>query len=144
MHEEVKCFSEETLLSKTKTAANLEAFYKSCQVVGATCLGADHPLFKWKEFDICIIDEASQILEPICFAPIFKTKRFVLVGDHLQLPPLVRSDEGKKAGLDKSLLERMCEEFPNEQTVLNVQYRMCKEYEQEAKQSTHPHKKTRA
>lgn len=60
-------------------------------VIAATSLGVKSPLLSHKWFDYCIIDEASQISQPVCLAPLFKTSKFVLVGDHKQLPPLVQS-----------------------------------------------------
>jgi DNA replication ATP-dependent helicase Dna2 len=46
-------------------------------------------LFNRRKFDYCIVDEASQITLPTCLGPIRFADRFVLVGDHFQLPPLV-------------------------------------------------------
>lgn len=48
------------------------------------------PLFSKRQFDVCIVDEASQITLPVCLGPLRFAKTFVLVGDHFQLPPLVR------------------------------------------------------
>jgi len=47
-------------------------------------------------FDVCIVDEASQIAQPACLSPLVHAKRFVLVGDHKQLPPLVVSNEARQ------------------------------------------------
>lgn len=46
-------------------------------------------LFKRRRFDICIVDEASQITLPTCLGPLRSAEKFILVGDHFQLPPLV-------------------------------------------------------
>lgn len=46
-------------------------------------------LFSRREFDYCIVDEASQITLPTCLGPLRFAQKFVLVGDHYQLPPLV-------------------------------------------------------
>ena len=125
MHPEIRHLSEHELTRKYNNPEDLENFYKSCDVVGATCLGADHPLFKWKQFDLCIIDEASQILEPLCFAPIFKTRRFLLVGDYKQLPPLVTSEKSKTDfKSDISLFERLAKRYPHAVSTLKLQYRM--------------------
>lgn len=64
-------------------------------VVGTTCMGIKHPIFTHRRFDFCIVDEASQISQPICLGPLFYAKRFVLVGDHQQLPPIVQNQEAR-------------------------------------------------
>jgi DNA replication ATP-dependent helicase Dna2 len=46
-------------------------------------------LFSRRIFDYCIVDEASQITLPTCLGPLRFAEKFVLVGDHYQLPPLV-------------------------------------------------------
>jgi len=71
------------------------------QVVGCTCLSVTSHVFFGIPgqlrpiFDVCIVDEASQISQPVCLSPLMYAKRFVLVGDHKQLPPLVVSQEAK-------------------------------------------------
>lgn len=62
----------------------------SPQVVATTALTIDHPVFAKRTFDYCIVDEASQITLPVCLGPLRLAETFVLVGDHFQLPPLVR------------------------------------------------------
>ena len=64
-------------------------------LVGATCHSVDHPLCTNRLFDYCIVEEASQIPLPLSLAPLRLASRFVLVGDHHQLPPLVRSPIAK-------------------------------------------------
>ncbi len=46
-------------------------------------------VFAIKEFDIAIIDEASQIIEPLLVGFLHRFKKFVLIGDHRQLPAVV-------------------------------------------------------
>lgn len=58
-------------------------------------MGINHPIFSRKTFDFCIVDEASQISQPVCLGPLFFSRRFVLVGDHQQLPPLVLNREAR-------------------------------------------------
>jgi len=48
----------------------------------------------------------------------------VLVGDHYQLPPLVRNREARKGGLDISLFRRLSEAHPHAVVELTQQYRM--------------------
>ncbi len=72
-------------------------------------------------FDIAVIDEASQQMEPSTLLPMMRAKKVVLAGDHKQLPPTVIS------GLDilkKSLFERVMEDGRAPSTMLRVQYRM--------------------
>lgn len=66
-------------------------------VVATTCLGINHAVFaKRHKYDIVIVDEASQILQPICVGPLrFSASAFILVGDHYQLPPLMKSASGR-------------------------------------------------
>ncbi|MBK8152309.1 MAG: AAA family ATPase [Saprospiraceae bacterium] len=62
-------------------------------------------LFDVKQFDILIIDEASQILEPhiIGLLPLFK--RVIFIGDHLQLPAVSVQDESQSIILNQELLQ---------------------------------------
>lgn len=69
--------------------AQLEQRLFSPQVVATTALGIDHAIFSRRKFDYCIVDEASQITLPACLGPLRFADRFILVGDHNQLPPLV-------------------------------------------------------
>ena len=48
----------------------------------------------------------------------------MLVGDHFQLPPLVRNVEAQKGGLDVSLFKLLSETHPEAMTILEHQYRM--------------------
>ena len=52
-----------------------------------------------RSFDVCIVDEASQITLPASLGPLRYANRFVLVGDHYQLPPLVQSQLARSAEL---------------------------------------------
>ncbi|TPX38233.1 hypothetical protein SmJEL517_g00212 [Synchytrium microbalum] len=108
-----------------KTVAQLDAFYESKLVVATTCLGVSHGMFGKREFDYCIVDEASQLTLPVCLGPLRYAKRFVLVGDHYQLPPLVKHQEARDNGLSVSLFRRLSEAHPSAVTYLEHQYRMC-------------------
>jgi DNA replication ATP-dependent helicase Dna2 len=94
-------------------------------VVATTCLTINHPLFNRRIFDYCIVDEASQITLPVCLGPIRMAQKFILVGDHYQLPPLVQNKEAMEGGLDVSLFKLLCEAHPQAVVSLEHQYRMC-------------------
>ena len=64
-------------------------------IVATSCLGTNHPLFTRQQYDVCIVDEASQVVQPACLGPLFCSKKFVLVGDPKQLPPVVQSKEAR-------------------------------------------------
>ena len=123
IHPSVKSFVN--LASSPKpTFEAVEASYRS-QVVATTCLGINHPIFNQRTFDYCIVDEASQITLPVCLGPIRMAHRFVLVGDHYQLPPLVQNKEAQAGGLDVSLFKLLSDRHPESVVSLEHQYRMC-------------------
>ncbi|USH00406.1 IGHMBP2 family helicase [Thermococcus argininiproducens] len=74
------------------------------------------------EFDVVIIDEASQATIPSVLIPIAKAKRFILAGDHKQLPPTILSEEAKE--LSETLFEKLISLYPSKARMLEVQYRM--------------------
>jgi ATP-dependent RNA/DNA helicase IGHMBP2 len=94
------------------------------QVITATLVGANHYSVRNQQYDIAIIDEAGQALEPACWIPILKAKKVVLAGDHCQLPPTIKSQEAAKGGLIKTLLEKGVEKHPEAVSLLEEQYRM--------------------
>ena len=63
--------------------------------MATSCLGTNHPLFTRRQFDVCIVDEASQVIQAACLGPLFCSKKYVLVGDPKQLPPVVQSKEAR-------------------------------------------------
>eukprot|EP00041_Stephanoeca_diplocostata_P009368 m.144256 g.144256 ORF g.144256 m.144256 type:complete len:1074 (-) comp17709_c0_seq2:82-3303(-) len=106
------------------TVAELEAVHGRARVVGVTCLGVHHALFRTQHFDVCIVDEASQITQPVCLGPVLCADRFVLVGDHYQLQPLVQHAKAAARGMGVSLFTRLCEAHPAAAAALDHQYRM--------------------
>jgi DNA replication ATP-dependent helicase Dna2 len=115
---------------KREGIASVEAvsnLISSARFVAVSAMGIQHALFDSSRrplFDVCILDEAGQIPEPIAVGPLRLAKRFVLVGDPLQLPPLVKSTVAKNKGYDVSLLKRLSERHPHSVTKLVTQYRM--------------------
>ena len=74
------------------------------------------------KFDVAIIDEASQATIPSVLIPIAKAHRFILAGDHKQLPPTIIRDKAQK--LEKTLFEELIKIYPFKSQLLDVQYRM--------------------
>jgi len=73
------------------------------KVVLATLHGAGGFHLKDQEFDVVIVDEASQALEAQCWVPLLwvRAGKMVLAGDHLQLPPTIKSLNSKQKGKKK-------------------------------------------
>ncbi|MGM0592040.1 MAG: AAA domain-containing protein [Halobacteriota archaeon] len=117
-------------------------------VVAATTASCGSRVMREQSFDVALVDEASQLTEPGTLAAVELADRFVLVGDHRQLPPVVRSatDEGRTgsettgteaddrgtptsleppvADLSRSLFQRLVETYPEASVMLDRQYRM--------------------
>ena len=68
----------------------------------ASISGKQH-LFKLKTFHRMIIDEASQILEPLLVGLLPKVDKFIMIGDHKQLPAVVVQNEEHSAVVHKEL-----------------------------------------
>ena len=72
------------------------------KVVLATCHGAGGHQLRGERFDVVIIDEASQALEAACWIPLLGARKVVLAGDHLQLPPTVKSSPSSSSSSSSS------------------------------------------
>ncbi|WVQ99969.1 hypothetical protein IAU59_007112 [Kwoniella sp. CBS 9459] len=123
VHPDVQHLTLEAMGAST-SMSQLEARLMNPPVVAATCLAIDHPLFFRRKFDYCIVDEASQITLPTCIGPLRMADKFVLVGDHFQLPPIVRHPEARRGGLDVSLFKLLSSAHPQAVSDLSMQYRM--------------------
>ncbi|SCL35858.1 serine/threonine-protein kinase [Micromonospora aurantiaca (nom. illeg.)] len=65
-------------------------FLPTQSVVAGTCMGfLANPHIQNMQFDLCIIDEASRATAPELLVPMTRAKRWVMVGDTKQLPPMV-------------------------------------------------------
>ncbi|MCO6360158.1 AAA domain-containing protein [Roseivirga pacifica] len=93
------------------------------QVIACTLVGTTHSLVKDRVFKTVFIDEASQALEPACWIAIRKAYRVVMAGDHMQLPPTVKSLKAGKEGLENTLFEKAMK-LPDASVMLETQYRM--------------------
>lgn len=102
---------------------NSELFGEA-RVIASTLVGSAHRLLDGQKFGTLFVDEAAQALEAACWIPMRRVSRVVLAGDHCQLPPTVKSIAALKAGLGKTLMERIVENHPEAVTLLKIQYRM--------------------
>ncbi|KAG2007100.1 DNA helicase [Coprinopsis cinerea AmutBmut pab1-1] len=94
MWEEVKALRKEF---RQRESTIVHSVLAESQVVLATCHSAGGRQMRNEEFDVVIIDEATQAMEAVCWVPIFKAKKLILAGDPMQLPPTVLSlDEERK------------------------------------------------
>ena len=98
--------------------------FDEARVVASTLVGSANRVLEGMKFGTLFIDEAAQALEAACWIPMRRVTRVVLAGDHCQLPPMVKSIDALKAGLGKSLMERIVEHKPDVVTLLKIQYRM--------------------
>ena len=124
MREEVRSSCAEVVVREAASSEEITKKYQSYNVVGATCLGTNHPAISGRQFDWCVVDEASQALLPATIAPLLHASKFVLVGDPAQLPPTVKSMEAKAGGLDESLFSVLNAAHPSHTLDLHLQYRM--------------------
>ncbi|CAX40981.1 DNA replication ATP-dependent helicase, putative [Candida dubliniensis CD36] len=100
--------------------------YMRPKVIATTCLNITDTCFNLRRtFDYCIVDEASQITLPVNLGPLGFADKFVMVGDHDQLPPLVtHPDKRVKQELSRSLFSLLAKEHPDSISYLTYQYRM--------------------
>ncbi len=119
-----------TLLSSMPVVASTTATWSSDKYAPQLADSAGPDL----HFDVAIIDEAGQLTVPAILGALRFTKRFILVGDEKQLPPLVLSKEAAEQGLAASLfgtLKQLDDDYMNDHPLaisacvpLLMQYRM--------------------
>jgi predicted DNA helicase len=101
----------------------IESILEKSPVICSTNSSAGSELLKDIIFDIVCIDEATQSTEPESLIPLVKGKKWILAGDHQQLPPTVKAKEAKDLSI--SLFERFQAELPHDRSdILTIQYRM--------------------
>jgi DNA replication ATP-dependent helicase Dna2 len=96
--------------------------------IGATpysvCYDATKKLRFW-EFDVCIVDEASQLSIPLSIAAMSRSKKWIFVGDHKQLDPIIPKGSNNEM-FAESIFRRLARIYPNEINLLNTSYRLNK------------------
>ncbi|CEP18867.1 hypothetical protein [Parasitella parasitica] len=108
---------------KTESVNQLQ----TVNVIGTTFMSSTFDIFIGMKFPLVLVDEASQLMEPLTLVPLarFSCNRLILIGDPLQLPPTLATNaqDGKAGkGLDKTMFNRMIE-LGHESVMLRTQYR---------------------
>lgn len=101
-----------------------EELFSNAKVIACTLAGAGHPLMKGQTFHSVFIDEAAQATEPACWIAIKRGRRVIMAGDHMQLPPTLKSPEAAHGLLSHTLMEQVATRKPEAVSLLSVQYRM--------------------
>ncbi|KAJ3372923.1 hypothetical protein GGF31_001460 [Allomyces arbusculus] len=123
IYQDVRELRKEMRLREKKVVQNL---INGAKVILTTLNGAGSNKLRGQVFDTVIIDECAQALEPECWIALLKGKKAVLAGDHLQLPPTVKSKRTNHP-LHRTLFERAHKLLgPSAVRLLTVQYRMNK------------------
>ncbi|MGB4771415.1 MAG: AAA domain-containing protein [Chitinophagaceae bacterium] len=102
-----------------------EKMFEQAQVIAGTPIGIYDAGCKPGSFDTMVIDEAGQCMEPLAWCIIPLAKKWILAGDHHQLPPTILSFQAAQQGLRHSILDLALHVVP-EIHLLNTQYRMRK------------------
>ena len=106
----------------------IKRIIQEAEVICATNSTVGSEILKGERFDFAVIDEATQSTEPSSLISVLKTKRFIMAGDHKQLPPTILNEDAAWGNLSKSLFERLLELHGDKiRVMLDVQYRMNEE-----------------
>jgi ATP-dependent RNA/DNA helicase IGHMBP2 len=108
---------------KKLQAYNEEKLYTEANVILGTPVGLYDAKVKHHTFHTLVIDEAGQCIEPLAWCIFPLAEKYVLAGDHLQLPPTVLSNEATRLGFNRSVLETSIASA-NDIFLLDTQYRM--------------------
>lgn len=124
-------------LQRIESSRDLEAvLLHRARVVAGTCLGfLSHPAVRDIEFDLCILDEASKATATETLVPLSRSRRWVLVGDPSQLPPmqeevldspaLIERHSLERADVEQTLFQHLLDHAPETAKLkLTDQYRM--------------------
>jgi DNA replication ATP-dependent helicase Dna2 len=90
-------------------------------VIGATPFATCTDRLSAYEFDTIIFDEASQVTLPLAIMAMRKGKRFIFVGDHKQLPPVILSNSVLS---DQSAFSRLVTQNKETGVMLKETYRL--------------------
>ena len=77
------------------------------RVVCATAVGVDTAALGSRTFDVVVLDEATQAVDPVSLVALARARKIVMAGDPQQLPPTVIDPRSARAGLSTTLFERL-------------------------------------
>lgn len=124
---EGKILSREELVVYRRVLGNARKYeLRRHSVILCTCSCAASKSLKNLSVRQILIDEAGMATEPetliplVCFS---QTEKVVLLGDHKQLRPVVKNEQLRNLGMDRSLFER----YHRDAIMLDTQYRMHKD-----------------
>jgi len=86
------------------------------------CWPGSKKLDGWN-FDVCIVDEAAQLSIPLSIAAMCRTSKYIFVGDHKQLDPIIPKGSNNEM-FAESIFSRLARIYPNEINLLNTSYRL--------------------
>ena len=104
-------------------AYNEEKLYIEAEVILGTPIGLYDAKINHLTFHTLVMDEAGQCTEPLAWCIFPLAQKYVLAGDHLQLPPTVLSNEAARLGFNISILEKSIAAVSSI-FLLDTQYRM--------------------
>lgn len=117
--------TRKTRLPKEKYETNYDLSHDGI-IIGGTaycmCYPAAKRLNNW-EFDVALIDEAAQMSIPLAVSVMSKTDKFIYVGDHKQLDPIMPSGTGSSM-FSESIFKRLARLYPNYLSLLDTSYRL--------------------
>jgi superfamily I DNA and/or RNA helicase len=121
---------------KAKKLDDITAFILKRYDVIATTVFETPKIFRMIDTDLTIIDEAGAIEVPNALIPIIQSRKVILLGDHKQIPPIIKEDKNKinellsqQKELRQSIFELLFNKVNSDENcriMLNMQYRMQK------------------
>jgi superfamily I DNA and/or RNA helicase len=102
---------------------NEAKLFEQADVILGTPIGLYDADLRHLKFNCLVMDEAGQCIEPLAWCMFPLAQKYILAGDHLQLPPTVLSNEAARLGFNTSILETAAKTI-KPVFLLNTQYRM--------------------
>ncbi|MCB9740328.1 MAG: AAA family ATPase [Deltaproteobacteria bacterium] len=110
--------------ARQQLALHRDALIEQARVVAVTCAGADAAELDGQSFDLAVVDEATQAVDPLLLVPLGLCARAVLAGDPEQLPPTVLDHDAAREGLGVTAFERLARRDASAAVMLVRQHRM--------------------